>query len=118
LRQPQVGMSLVARQRHPRASRPSGRAAFRCGLPSLACAMRCRPCSLRSAPALTCRGGVHQDFARLHALEEARVARWKRQNKKTVTVPLAFRLAPDPSKVQILKSTVYSDFYVVDVLGH
>lgn len=26
------------------------------------------------------------DFARLHALEEARVARWKRQNKKTVTV--------------------------------
>ena len=46
------------------------------------------------------------------------MARWKRQNKKTVTVPLAFRLAPDPSKVQILKSTVYSDFYVVDVLGH
>jgi hypothetical protein len=42
----------------------------------------------------------------LHALEEARVARWKRQNKKTVTVPLAFRLAPDPSKVKILKSTL------------
>ena len=39
------------------------------------------------------------DFARLHALEEARVARWKRQNKKTVTVPLAFRLAPDASKI-------------------
>ena len=38
------------------------------------------------------------DFARLHALEEARVARWKRQNTKTVTVPLAFRLAPDPAK--------------------
>jgi len=39
------------------------------------------------------------DFARLHAVEEARVARWKRQNKKTVTVPLAFRLALDPNKV-------------------
>lgn len=27
------------------------------------------------------------------------MARWKRQNKKTVTVPLAFRLALDPNKV-------------------
>ena len=39
------------------------------------------------------------DFARLHALEDARVARWKRQNKKTVTVPLGFRLKTDPCKV-------------------
>mmetsp|Transcript_8939 Transcript_8939/g.20440 ORF Transcript_8939/g.20440 Transcript_8939/m.20440 type:complete len:652 (-) Transcript_8939:590-2545(-) len=34
------------------------------------------------------------DFARLHALEDARVARWKRQHSKKVTVPLNFRLAP------------------------
>ncbi|KAJ1484154.1 hypothetical protein T484DRAFT_1894872, partial [Baffinella frigidus] len=37
------------------------------------------------------------DFTRLHALEDARVARWKRQHKKVVTVPLGFRLTPVPS---------------------
>ena len=28
------------------------------------------------------------DFAKLHALEDARVARWKRTHKKQLTVPL------------------------------
>ena len=34
------------------------------------------------------------DFAKLHALEDARVARWKRQNKRDVTVPLGVRFLP------------------------
>ena len=33
------------------------------------------------------------DFAKLHALEDARLARWKKEHKKEVTVPLNFRLA-------------------------
>ena len=84
------------------AAPPAGEQAFRARrVPVRSCLLpRCRVRSPPSASGpLTCRRGVCQDFARLHALEEARVARWKRQNKKTVTVPLAFRLAPDPSKV-------------------
>lgn len=34
------------------------------------------------------------DFARLHAMEDARVARWKRQHSRKLTVPLAFKLTP------------------------
>lgn len=32
------------------------------------------------------------DFARLHALEDARVARWKRTHKREITVPLGVRI--------------------------
>mmetsp|Transcript_48544 Transcript_48544/g.152251 ORF Transcript_48544/g.152251 Transcript_48544/m.152251 type:complete len:868 (-) Transcript_48544:170-2773(-) len=36
------------------------------------------------------------DFAKLHAREEARIARWKRTHKKEVTIPNGFRLNPTP----------------------
>jgi hypothetical protein len=40
------------------------------------------------------------DFAKLHALEDARLARWKKEHKKDVTVPLNFRLASAPISSQ------------------
>ena len=41
------------------------------------------------------------DFAKLHALEDARLARWKKEHKKDVTVPLNFRLASAPISSQV-----------------
>jgi hypothetical protein len=44
------------------------------------------------------------DFAKLHALEDARLARWKKEHKKDVTVPLNFRLASAPISSQAMPS--------------
>eukprot|EP00292_Cryptomonas_paramecium_P020722 CAMPEP_0113721156 /NCGR_PEP_ID=MMETSP0038_2-20120614/36944_1 /TAXON_ID=2898 /ORGANISM="Cryptomonas paramecium" /LENGTH=180 /DNA_ID=CAMNT_0000650069 /DNA_START=32 /DNA_END=572 /DNA_ORIENTATION=- /assembly_acc=CAM_ASM_000170 len=41
------------------------------------------------------------DFAKLHALEDARLAKWKREHKKDVTVPLNVRLATPPVSVGV-----------------
>jgi len=49
------------------------------------------------------------DFARLHAMEDARVARWKRQHAKKVTIPLNFRLAPTSAQ-----QTVEGDNEIVE----
>lgn len=45
------------------------------------------------------------DFAKLHALEDARLARWKKEHKKEVTVPLNFRLASAPSQAPAIHQT-------------
>jgi hypothetical protein len=45
------------------------------------------------------------DFAKLHALEDARLARWKREHKKEVTVPLNFRLASAPLPANALPTS-------------
>lgn len=46
------------------------------------------------------------DFAKLHALEDARVARWKKQNKRDVTVALGVRLPLESQLDPLLTSSL------------
>jgi hypothetical protein len=58
------------------------------------------------------------DFAKLHALEDARLARWKKEHKKDVTVPLNFRLASAPISSQAPPSNISKPTTPSHVHGH